>query len=111
MTVIIHYKVIDHVNDLRAAHWRVRRVPRVKGRLPLNIDVMLAWLRHREEDVGRLFVDLQRLHGHTFNTRVLGEDQILSMDPAVFDHVMSSGFDEFSKGMSRLLIIFMTTFH
>jgi hypothetical protein len=71
----------------------------VKGKLPLNIDVMLAWLRHREEDVGRLFVDLQKLYGDTINTRVLAEDQILSMDPAVSDHVMSSGFDEFFKGM------------
>jgi hypothetical protein len=43
------------------------------------------------------------LYGDTFNTRVLGEDQILSLDPAVFDHVMSSGFDEFHKGTFGVL--------
>jgi hypothetical protein len=62
------------------------------------MDIMLDWLRHRDEDVGRLFVNLERIHGTTFNSRVFGEDQILSLDPAVFDLVMSSGFDEFEKG-------------
>ena len=65
----------------------------------MNIDIMLAWLKHRDEDVGRLFVDAQRIHGNTFNTRVLGEDQILSLDPVVFDYVMNAGFGEFEKGI------------
>jgi len=69
----------------------------------LNVDIMLAWLRHRNEDVGRLFVDLQKAYGNTFNSRVFGEDQILSLDPVVFDHVMNTGFDEFEKGTSNPL--------
>lgn len=73
-------------------------IPRVKGRLPLNFDVLLAWLYHAEEDVGRLFHDLAGQYGSTFNTRVLGEDQILSIDPAVFDAVMRDQFKAFPKG-------------
>jgi hypothetical protein len=74
-------------------------IPQVQGRYFFNLDVMIAWLRHRDEDVGRLFVTYQRIYGDTFNTRVLGDNQILSVDPAVFDYVMSAGFEEFEKGM------------
>jgi hypothetical protein len=95
---ITHNILIDRMNALRASHWNAKLVPRVQGRMVLNIDIMLAWLKHRDEDVGRLFVNLQRIHGNTFNTRVLGEDQILSLDPVVFDYVMNTGFEEFEKG-------------
>jgi hypothetical protein len=95
---IIHNFLIDRMNALRASHWNAKLVPRVRGRMIFNIDIMLAWLKHRDEDVGRLFVNLQRVHGNTFNTRVLGEDQILSLDPVVFDYVMNVGFEEFEKG-------------
>jgi hypothetical protein len=95
---IIHNFLIDRMNALRASHWNAKLVPLVRGRMIFNIDIMLAWLRHRDEDVGRLFVAAQRLHGNTFNTRVLGEDQILSLDPVVFDYVMNTGFEEFEKG-------------
>ena len=94
----VHNILIDRMNTLRASHWNAKLVPRVQGRMILNIDIMLAWLKHRDEDVGRLFVNQQRIHGNTFNTRVLGEDQILSLDPVVFDYVMNTGFDEFEKG-------------
>jgi hypothetical protein len=101
---ITHNLLIDRMNALRASHWNAKLVPRVRGRMMLNIDIMLAWLRHRDEDVGRLFVNLQRIHGNTFNTRVLGEDQILSLDPVVFDYVMNTGFDEFEKGIVTSMI-------
>jgi hypothetical protein len=96
--VTAHNMLIDKMNALRASHWSAKLVPRVRGRKILNIDTMFAWLNHRDEDVGRLFVDLQRIHGNTFNTRVFAEDQILSLDPVVFDHVMNTGFVEFEKG-------------
>lgn len=101
--VTVHNIVIDTINAKRASRWNAKLVPRVRGGMLLNIDIMLAWLRHREEDVGRLFVDLQRVHGNTCNTRVFGEDQILSLDPVVFDYVMNTGFEEFEKGTLRYL--------
>jgi hypothetical protein len=101
---ITHNILIDRMNALRASHWNAKLVPRVRGRMILNIDIMLAWLKHRNEDVGRLFVDLQRIHGNTFNTRVFGEDQVLSLDPVVFDYVMNTGFEEFEKGEIAFVI-------
>jgi hypothetical protein len=105
MIGITHNILIDRMNTLRASYWNAKLVPRVGGRMILNIDIMLAWLKHRDEDVGRLFVNLQRIHGNTFNTRVLGEDQILSLDPVVFDYVMNTGFEEFEKGEVLLTIM------
>ena len=49
----------------------------VKGRYPLNIDVLLDWAKSgSEEEVGRMMVLLGRQYGGTYNTRVLGEDQV-----------------------------------
>lgn len=76
-------------------------IPRVRGRYPLNFDILLSWLNHADEDVGRLFHDLSKRYGPTFNTRVLGEDQILSLDPEVFDAVMKNQFKWFYKGHPR----------
>lgn len=75
-------------------------IPRVRGRLPWNFDILLSWLYHSEEDVGRLLHDLSIKYGPTVNTRVLGEDQILSLDPVVFDAVMRDQFKVFAKGES-----------
>lgn len=52
-------------------------IPRVRGRYPLNIDILLDWARSgSEEEVGRMMVLLGRKFGKTYNTRVLGEDQV-----------------------------------
>lgn len=63
--------------DRRAAQAGVRPIPRVRGRLPLNIDVVLDWARSGTEDeVCRMMVELGRKYGKTYNTRALGEDQV-----------------------------------
>jgi hypothetical protein len=52
-------------------------IPRVKGRYPLNVDILLDWARSgSEEEVGRMMALLGREYGATYNTRVLGEDQV-----------------------------------
>lgn len=52
-------------------------IPRVKGAWPLNIDVLLNWAKSgTEEEVGRMMVLMGRQYGETYNTRVLGEDQV-----------------------------------
>ncbi|WVQ97197.1 hypothetical protein IAU59_004307 [Kwoniella sp. CBS 9459] len=74
-------------------------IPRVKGRWPLNLDVLADWAKSgSEEEVGRMMVLLGRKYGTTYNTRVLGEDQIISSDPAVLKHVLVDDFDNFVKG-------------
>nr|KIR48835.1 cytochrome P450 monooxygenase pc-2 [Cryptococcus bacillisporus CA1280] len=74
-------------------------IPRVKGAWPLNIDVLLNWAKSgTEEEVGRMMVLMGRQYGETYNTRVLGEDQIISSDPKVIKHVLIDDFDNFVKG-------------
>jgi hypothetical protein len=88
----------DSLNRRQASERGALPIPRVRGKLPLNFDILLAWLYHSDEDVGRLFHDLSVRYGPTVNTRVLGEDQILSLDPDVFDAVMRDQFKFFAKG-------------
>jgi hypothetical protein len=52
-------------------------ITRVSGKWPLNLDVLVDWAKSgAEEEVGRMIVLLSRNYGRTFNTRVLGEDQV-----------------------------------
>ncbi|OCF41408.1 cytochrome P450 monooxygenase pc-2 [Kwoniella heveanensis CBS 569] len=74
-------------------------IPRVHGRWPLNLDVLADWAKSgSDEEVGRMMVLLGRKYGKTYNTRVLGEDQIISSDPTVLKHVLVDDFDNFVKG-------------
>ncbi|KIR36927.1 cytochrome P450 monooxygenase pc-2 [Cryptococcus deuterogattii MMRL2647] len=83
----------------RAAALGAVDIPRVKGAWPLNIDVLLNWAKSgTEEEVGRMMVLMGRQYGGTYNTRVLGEDQIISSDPKVIKHVLIDDFDNFVKG-------------
>ncbi|WVR05800.1 hypothetical protein IAU60_002825 [Kwoniella sp. DSM 27419] len=83
----------------RATAKGARDIPRVEGRWPLNLDILVDWAKSgSEEEVGRMMVLLGRRYGRTYNTRVLGEDQIISSDPAVLKHVLVDDFDNFVKG-------------
>ncbi|KIR30411.1 cytochrome P450 monooxygenase pc-2 [Cryptococcus deuterogattii LA55] len=83
----------------RAAALGAVDIPRVKGAWPLNIDVLLNWAKSgTEEEVGRMMALMGRQYGGTYNTRVLGEDQIISSDPKVIKHVLIDDFDNFVKG-------------
>ena len=43
----------------------------------MNLDVLVDWSKSgSEEEVGRMMVLLSREYGGTYNTRVLGEDQV-----------------------------------
>jgi hypothetical protein len=72
----------------RAAHrLGAKPIPRVKGKLPLNVDVVLDWAKSgSEEEVGRMMVLLGRKYGKTYNTRALGEDQV-SIDEKVAEGI------------------------
>lgn len=69
------------MSDLISRHKAQRSgaipIRHVKGRLPLNFDVLLDWAKSgSEEEVGRMMVLLGREYGGTYNTRVLGEDSV-----------------------------------
>jgi hypothetical protein len=66
----------------RTSSWAAKKlgahiIPRVEGRWVLNVDILQDWARSGSDDeVGRMMVDLGRRYGGTYNTRVLGEDQV-----------------------------------
>lgn len=71
----------SHISLLRSTRAArvlgARPIPRVEGRWPLNLDVLVDWSKSgSEEEVGRMMVLLSRRYGGTYNTRVLGEDQV-----------------------------------
>lgn len=69
------WSVFQH--DRAARRAGAMPIPRVRGRFPLNVDILLDWARSgSEEEVGRMMVLLGRKYGRTYNTRVLGEDQV-----------------------------------
>ena len=71
-------------SNLRARRLGARVIPRVRGRLPLNFDVLLDWSRSgSEEEVGRMMVLLGRTYGRTYNTRVLGEDSVSACEASM----------------------------
>lgn len=64
-------------SDMKARNLEARSIPRVRGKWPLNLDVMVDWSRSgKEEEVGRMLDLLGREYGGVYNTRVLGEDQV-----------------------------------
>ncbi|WRT64043.1 uncharacterized protein IL334_000971 [Kwoniella shivajii] len=92
-----HFSLLVSTRQARALG--ATDIPRVKGRWPLNLDILVDWAKSgSEEEVGRMMVLLGRKYGNTYNTRVLGEDQIISSDPNVLKHVLLDEFNNFVKG-------------
>jgi hypothetical protein len=72
-----HWSVLQQ--ERKARKLGATSITRVAGRWPLNLDVLMDWSRSgAEEEVGRMIELLSRRYGTTFNTRVLGEDQVCS---------------------------------
>lgn len=79
LPLLYHLRCLYSVfrSDAAARRCGASPTPRVKGRYPLNIDVLLDWAKSgSEEEVGRMMVLLSREYGSTYNTKVLGEDQV-----------------------------------
>ncbi|WWC66441.1 uncharacterized protein I206_100343 [Kwoniella pini CBS 10737] len=96
---ILRSYISVYLSTRRAKSLAAKDIPRVKGRWPLNLDILVDWAKSgSEEEVGRMMVLLSRKYGKTYNTRVLGEDQIISSNPAILKHVLLDDFDNFVKG-------------
>ncbi|WWC58540.1 uncharacterized protein I303_101083 [Kwoniella dejecticola CBS 10117] len=99
LVYLIRSHLSVYLSNRRARTLGAKEMPRVGGRWPLNLDILVDWAKSgSEEEVGRMMVLLSRRYGKTYNTRVLGEDQIISSDPAVLKHVLVDDFDNFVKG-------------
>ncbi|KAF8754671.1 cytochrome P450 [Rhizoctonia solani] len=77
----------------------VIEAPRIKKRLPGNIDWIPEALHMRETGyIGEMFSQCFPTHGHTFNMRIFGLDQVFTCDPECVKSVLSTDFNSFEKG-------------
>jgi hypothetical protein len=65
------------LSSIRAHRLGAIDIPRISGQWPLNLDVLADWAKSgSEEEVGWMIRVMEGKIGRTFNTRVLGEDQV-----------------------------------
>lgn len=85
--LIVSFWLLSYVSLFRQ-NWVARRlhpqavpIPRVKGRWPLNLDVMVDWMQSsKSEYLGEgMIATLEKKYGKTMNTRVLGEDSVCTL--------------------------------
>lgn len=92
--------VVKHALQVgEAKRMGAKMVPRVKGRWPGNIDIMIQMvLSLKTGYVGELIGELSEEYGHTFNMRFLWDDLIVTVDHEVIKYVLATGFSSFVKG-------------
>ncbi|KAF7306220.1 Cytochrome P450 monooxygenase CYP63 [Mycena indigotica] len=76
-------------------------IPRVRGKWPGNVDVVLRVVKSfQEEYVLQVFADLfDEYQTNTLNTGFFWDDQIVTRDENVMKYISSTGFASFEKGI------------
>ena len=78
----------SHEAKVEAARNGVEEIPPVKGRLPLNLDILYMWIQSGWEEAGWIVKELHEW-GQTFNTKVLGENQASHSCPVCWFSIRS----------------------
>ncbi|EIN04106.1 cytochrome P450 monooxygenase CYP63 [Punctularia strigosozonata HHB-11173 SS5] len=93
----------DRIHASRAAEMNARMVPRAKGRLPGNVDVLFKMMKaFRTSYVLDVYRELFEEHqSSVLNLRILWKDQIITMDEAHAKFVLSTGFEHFWRGRAQ----------
>lgn len=85
--LVLNFWILSYISLIRQ-HWVAKRlhpqavpIPRVQGRWPLNLDVMMDWMKSSKgEYLGEgMIAKLEQRYGKTMNTRVLGEDSVCTI--------------------------------
>ncbi|KAJ9105434.1 hypothetical protein QFC21_001805 [Naganishia friedmannii] len=86
--------------DARRLHPEAVPIPRVRGRWPFNTDILMDWMASsKDEYLGEGMISrLERIYGQTLNTRVLGEDSVITTSPEHVSQMLTSSFLAFDKG-------------
>ncbi|EIW84467.1 cytochrome P450 monooxygenase pc-3 [Coniophora puteana RWD-64-598 SS2] len=83
----------------RAAALGARLVPRVKGRWPGNMDVVIEQAEEVDRDyMGSYFLKLEQKYGKVYNVRYLWDDFIFTTEPSHIKAILASNFGSFVKG-------------
>ncbi|QRV93078.1 cytochrome P450 family protein [Ceratobasidium sp. AG-Ba] len=86
-------------NDRRSLGYDVVEAPRLKTKLPWNVDFIQEGIQaRRREYIGDAFLKYFETLGTTFNLGLFGADQLFTCDPECIKAVLSTEFNTFEKG-------------
>ncbi|GBE85606.1 Cytochrome P450 52E2 [Sparassis crispa] len=91
----------DLAQDREAGRLGARQIPRVVGKWPGNIDVLLQLLEASPKSYISMFqlALFEKYQSTTINLRLLWQDWIISMDSEHQKYVLTTGFNHFHKGV------------
>lgn len=90
------------LQDREAQRHGARPIPRIKGKWPGNIDVLVDMFKTTQKGyIGEWVHKMSLIYGPTFNTRVLWEDVIFTVDHDVIKFALATGFEHFEKGPTQ----------
>ncbi|CEL62808.1 Cytochrome P450 52A1 OS=Candida tropicalis GN=CYP52A1 PE=1 SV=3 [Rhizoctonia solani AG-1 IB] len=91
--------VRDALREREAKRLGARVIPRVKGKWPGNIDIMIKLVASVHGSyVASVWDELSKEYGNTFNMRLLWDDMIVTIDHDVIKFILATGFSSFGKG-------------
>ncbi|KAH7332564.1 cytochrome P450 monooxygenase pc-3 [Rhizoctonia solani] len=91
--------VREGMRQREAKRLGARTVPKVKGKWPGNIDLMIKLVKSTHTGyVAEVWGELAKEYGNTFNMRVLWSDMVVTMDHDVIKYMLATGFNSFGKG-------------
>ncbi|QRV82734.1 cytochrome P450 family protein [Ceratobasidium sp. AG-Ba] len=88
--------------DREARRLGARPIPRIQGKWPGNIDVLIDMLKTMQKGyIGEWVHKMSLVYGPTFNTRVFWQDVIFTIDHDVIKFALATGFEHFEKGPTQ----------
>ncbi|TFY60055.1 hypothetical protein EVJ58_g5384 [Rhodofomes roseus] len=97
-----HYSI--WIDDRRARHLGALPIPRAKGKLPGNIDIMMRFAKDlREGYISQAMGEILDEYGvDTLNTRIFWHDNIITRDDLHMRTVHQTQFESFERGFETL---------
>ncbi|KDN35004.1 hypothetical protein RSAG8_11947, partial [Rhizoctonia solani AG-8 WAC10335] len=92
----------DVMRAREAKRLGARIVPKVKGKWPGNIDLLIKLVGSLQSGyVAEVWDELAKEYGNTFNMRLLWDDMIVTIDHDVIKYMLATGFNSFGKGPNQ----------
>ncbi|KAG2155274.1 cytochrome P450 monooxygenase CYP63 [Suillus bovinus] len=103
LAAFVRVQYTDFVQAREARQLGAKTIPRVVGKWPGNIDVMLKLRQgHASQYIYEPFLDLfEEYQCTTLNTRFLWTDNIITMDQEHSKCVLATGFGQFWRGTAQ----------
>ncbi|KAJ7468614.1 cytochrome P450 monooxygenase [Mycena latifolia] len=99
MWMFVRAKYLHFIEEREIYALGAERVPVVQGKWPGNLDLLLGRLKQGKDGYPFDAVEpMIRRYGKTFNTKILGEDRIVTSDPAHLQRMFSTDFQGWEKG-------------